>query len=186
MRECHLFRTNARLELNLRECLEETIHKLCILNIYPFPEFSDRTSRTLLSRATPQPQPLLTRIYDAAWPRARLMRQTYVCTRMRAYEQRIWCRSRVPRAYMQVGTRSDSPISGPTRGKLFDQSVRRILIVSTVQCNCINDTYNVSTRRGVKETRISRKFRNWRFFHARRFVENLSNIRDIRRRGILK
>lgn len=79
MRECHLFRTNARLELNLRECLEETIHKLCILNIYPFPEFSDRTSRTLLSRATPQPQPLLTRIYDAAWPRARLMRQTYVC-----------------------------------------------------------------------------------------------------------
>lgn len=79
-----------------------------------------------------------------------------------------------------------SPISGPTRGKLFDQSVRRILIVSTVQCNCINDTYNVSTRRGVKETRVSRKFRNWRFFHARRFVENLSNIRDIRRRGILK
>lgn len=102
MRECHLFRTNARLELNLRECLEETIHKLCILNIYPFPEFSDRTSRTLLSRATPQPQPLLTRIYDAAWPRARLMRQTYVCTRMRAYEQRIWCRSRICRSGLEA------------------------------------------------------------------------------------
>lgn len=167
--------------LNLRECLEETIHKLCILNIYPFPEFSDRTSRTLLSRATPQPQPLLTRIYDAAWPRARLMRQTYVCRGC----GRTSSASGADRVYVGRDSKR-SPISGPTRGKLFDQSVRRILIVSTVQCNCINDTYNVSTRRGVKETRVSRKFRNWRFFHARRFVENLSNIRDIRRRGILK
>lgn len=106
MRECHLFRTNARLELNLRECLEETIHKLCILNIYPFPEFSDRTSRTLLSRATPQPQPLLTRIYDAAWPRARLMRQTYVCrgcgrTSSASGADRV-CRARICRSGLEA------------------------------------------------------------------------------------
>lgn len=83
---------STRLELNLHESLEKP-QKLYIRNT-PSSTRVFRPVSNVIVAGHATAGPLLTRIYDAAWPRARLMRQTYVAAWMRACE-RIWCRSRV-------------------------------------------------------------------------------------------
>lgn len=67
---------STRLELNLHESLEKP-QKLYIRNT-PSSTRVFRPVSNVIVAGHATAGPLLTRIYDAAWPRARLMRQTYV------------------------------------------------------------------------------------------------------------
>lgn len=125
-------------EVNLHESLEklETVETLYTLSSSRV--FRPVSNVIVAGHATAGAP--LTRIYDAAWPRARLMRQTYVwrrvvgrgCGRASASGADRVCHARICRS--KLSRRSPILVTAlqdiPTRGTRlsFDESIRRVLI----------------------------------------------------------